>query len=697
MTTGPENVYALVVGVAKYPKWSGADRPGLDDDAIKFAKWLRSCGVPPQNIKLLLSPMQDLVDTDLTVAAVPSTDVDLEEAISAFPQGERDVLWVYWCGHGYELGGTRLTLSSAFPGKLKNILLEDLRTAFSSDSIYGFRKQLFLVDTCRLWVTKGLEDLVSVIPAGEERKLGVEQTTLWACAEGGVAKYNNAEGGGEFSELLIEWLEKQDPSFACAPDPARLVDEVVELAERRPESFPTPTVLKAWMPKGQREAHLGRFSEPPERKKYGLVAYATATDGEPPARIHLDVAWGLDRGRIRAVLADFGDADLVGELSEVEDLVQSDGRLGLTPRRWWRNFVVHEQIPADLTALLRTEDGERHAVVLSQLCSGAAHVDGVADNAVQAWVNRLQQTAPQVDVVVQVVAGTPVDALLAARQTADVLGRSGDTWPCYARNRVGAANGQSAIPSLDEVVEFLGRQANSRGLQRAPWLSDEPVELSRVDAPAAEGLLRAVRDLAPQWYRPLLRACAELGSGPAWAAAAKIAAGYDDDLDVWLGATGGDVPSDRVPGPRETWFGDAMCLAHLRAKKVETARRWSAGNASEAVKELVKKTENASVTTADLPGFGWDVVVSARRANMVVELAPVEVPMRTWRTEGLWAAIASAPVDLATLKLLRHLPSQLAGVLGQEVELEPVLAEDVEKFRRVLRYVAMREVGTRSD
>jgi hypothetical protein len=80
-----------------------------------------------------------------------------------------------------------------------------------------------------------------------------------------------------------------------------------------------------------------------------------------------------------------------------------------------------------------------------------------------------------------------------------------------------------------------------------------------------------------------------------------------------------------------------------------------------------------------------------------VELAPVEVPLRSWRTVGLWAAIASAPVDLATLELLWHLPSYLAGVLGQEAELEPVRAEDVEKFRRVLRYVAMREEGTRRD
>ncbi|RAS57884.1 hypothetical protein C8D87_1207 [Lentzea atacamensis] len=696
MTTGPQNVYALVVGVAEYPRWDGADRPGLDHDAIKFAKWLRSCEVPPQNIKLLLSPMQDLLDTDLAVTAVPKTDADLEEAISAFPQGERDVLWVYWCGHGYELAGTRLALSSAFPGKLKNISLEELKAALSSDSVYGFRKQFFLVDTCRLWVTQGLEDLVSVIPVGKERKLGVEQTTLWACTEGEAAKYNNAKGGGEFSELLIEWLEKQDPSFVCMPDSARLVDEVIELAERRPESFPTPTVLKAWTPRGPRETHLGRHSEPPERKKYGLVAYTT-TDGEPPARIHLDVAWGLDRGRIRAVLADFGDADLVGELSEVEDLVQSDGGLGLTPRRWWRHLVAHEQIPADLSVLLKTEDGERPAVVLSQVCSGEVQVDGVADNAVQAWVSRLQQTAPQVDVVVQVVAGTPVDALLAGRQTADALGRSGDTWSCYARNRVGVADGPGVLPPLDEVVEHVGRQANSRGLQRIPWLSGGPVELSGVEAPAAVGLLCAVRDLAPQWYRPLLRACAVLGSGPAWAAAAKVAARYDDDLDVWLEATGGDVPCDTVPGPRETWFGDAMCLAHLRAKKVETARRWSAGNASEAVKELVKKTENASVTTAELPGLGWDVVVSARRANTAVELAPVEVPLRTWRTEGLWAAIASAPVDLATLELLRHLPSHLAGVLGQEAELEPVRAEDVEKFRRVLRYVAMREEGTHRD
>ncbi|MEQ8963428.1 MAG: hypothetical protein RLP02_36910 [Coleofasciculus sp. C2-GNP5-27] len=60
LSAKPERTYALVVGIEKYldSGFNVKDR-GPADDAIKFAQWLGDHGVPRDNIRLCLSPLEE--------------------------------------------------------------------------------------------------------------------------------------------------------------------------------------------------------------------------------------------------------------------------------------------------------------------------------------------------------------------------------------------------------------------------------------------------------------------------------------------------------------------------------------------------------------------------------------------------------------------------------------------------------------
>jgi hypothetical protein len=269
---------------------------------------------------------------------------------------------------------------------------------------------------------------------------------------------------------------------------------------------------------------------------------------------------------------------------------------------------------------------------------------------------------------------------------------------------------------MASILGYLRHQADLRGVDRMSWYTDIPVDCGQdtggmrvadvvavvvdqatqrqeVNPDVETRLLCAVRDLAPQWYHPVLRAYAASTSGPAFTASAKVAAVYDEDLDRWLESAGGDVDPEAVPGRHEMWFCDAMCLAHVRSGRWPTARRWAARGVSNGVGQFLRRESTGDIPVSESALLDWDAVVAARRADVHVDLASSDVASRAWRTNGLWAAIASAPVTAVVLGTMRGLPEHLRAVLGKQniEEPEPVLAEDIAKFRRVLRYVAMRE------
>ncbi|WP_030167931.1 MULTISPECIES: caspase family protein [Actinomycetes] len=743
-------VYALVVGIGEYSRWPGFDRPGLDDDAVEFARWLRRCGVPPQNIKLLLSPRRTDLPDDLQCGASPSGADPIRDALTDLCSSVGEVLWVFWAGHGY-LTGTEMRLlgAGASPKRATNISFDELIVACSDKNVQGFQRQVFIVDACRL-AAAGVTEADRLVPW--DQPLGsraIEQTVIYACAPGMAAPFSTEQRGGLFSKTVLAELNRRDNSFAINPDCTSLAKAVIRQAKavtRRGEGdgrVLAPTWL-LWRntletTKSGREwnvVEVGATDSKPA-KAYELRAFAISGD-EIGARnetwgsvseCRLDVAWCLDRTQVRAILADYADADLCGELNLVEQQILTT-IAEMSPIREWRHIDANMPCPADMTDFLECDSIP--AVVLRVECSAPAHRDQQPNQSVSRWVNSLEQTVPGIDIVVQVASEYPVDSLLTVGQTARSLkARAGARWPVFVRNRPGSAATQAMLATSGQgatiatVLQQLHREADLRGLDRAIWYPDalsgggsssvnhipgadiaEAViqsaeEVETPDAALEAGLLCAIRDLTPHWYLPLLRAYAGRNHGPVWTAAAAVAAVYDDDLDVWLKAAGGSVGPEQLAGPLESWLCDAMSLAHLRLGDIATAELWSGQDASRGVMELcswVRDHPHQNLFIADFERLDWTAWVLAPRALLSVDLNPLSAPSQVWRSKEFWAAIAAHPVSPTTLHALRAIPAHLRvlwATVGKPVEhQESVLVEDITRCRRVLRYVAMRERDT---
>ncbi|NEO50180.1 MAG: NB-ARC domain-containing protein,Caspase domain-containing protein, partial [Moorea sp. SIO4A3] len=98
----PEKTYGLIVGIENYQAthWNVN---GPVHDAIKFADWLLSQGVPTDNIKLCLSPLtenSELVN-NFEITSKPATEHNLVDIITNdLSQKTGELLFIFWAGHG---------------------------------------------------------------------------------------------------------------------------------------------------------------------------------------------------------------------------------------------------------------------------------------------------------------------------------------------------------------------------------------------------------------------------------------------------------------------------------------------------------------------------------------------------------------------------------------------------------------------
>ncbi|MFD0650084.1 caspase family protein [Streptomyces malaysiensis subsp. malaysiensis] len=106
--------HAVLVAVERY---NGSDRLNLDGpvrDAIGMREWLTGRGVPPENIRLLASPMER--NRAALEAAHPGyRPAERADVRKVFREGLShidgdDWLWVYWAGHGVQTRGGRWSL-----------------------------------------------------------------------------------------------------------------------------------------------------------------------------------------------------------------------------------------------------------------------------------------------------------------------------------------------------------------------------------------------------------------------------------------------------------------------------------------------------------------------------------------------------------------------------------------------------------
>ncbi|MET9346865.1 effector-associated domain 2-containing protein [Streptomyces termitum] len=227
----PERTHALVVGVERYAAGAAWDLPGPAADARRFTAWLRGRGVPAAQISLLLEPLPGAGGPEVDVPAGPAGREAVQEVLTRrLPAREGDLLWVFWGGHGVTdpRGHRRLFYADAGPDDRRNLDLDAWLTAFTTDLVPGFARQIWLVDSCQTFVEDlgFARTLPAEVPPGGDRLPGREQFALLASGPGQRAANDPAAQTGAFSRAVLEGLAGSDGA-AWPPDMAALADGVV--------------------------------------------------------------------------------------------------------------------------------------------------------------------------------------------------------------------------------------------------------------------------------------------------------------------------------------------------------------------------------------------------------------------------------------------------------------------------------------
>ncbi len=245
----PEQTFGLVVGIAQYQHSSWNVKSGATvEDAIKFAHWLLERGVPPENIKLCLSPVEE------NQQFLKSCRLDVEKAdlqtieqiiTNVLSQKSGDLLYIFWAGHGLLTSERerRLFCADMTQQNWQNIDLNSWLLLFSSES-FQIRNHIFIVDACANYIleTNGRPTNLGgkTFSSGKPRT-NSQQFVLLATREGEKAKVNAQEKTGYFSQAVREAFE-QAPRELFPPDMKAIVEAVKQRFEGL-EKSQLPTYL----------------------------------------------------------------------------------------------------------------------------------------------------------------------------------------------------------------------------------------------------------------------------------------------------------------------------------------------------------------------------------------------------------------------------------------------------------------------
>ncbi|MGW8352512.1 effector-associated domain 2-containing protein [Streptomyces wedmorensis] len=245
----PERTYAVVVGAERYDAGPSWDLPGPAADARRFTAWLRGCGVPASHISLLLAPLPGAGGPRVDVAEGPAGREAVQEVLTRrLPRLEGDLLWVFWGGHGVTdpQGHRRLFYADASADERRNLDLDAWLTAFTTDLLPGFQRQIWLVDSCQTFVEDlgFARTLPAEVPSGGDRLPGREQFALLASGPGQRAANDPVGQTGAFSRAVLDALAASDGG-AWPPDMSGIADDVIGGFTSR-EQRPTSLWYRSW-------------------------------------------------------------------------------------------------------------------------------------------------------------------------------------------------------------------------------------------------------------------------------------------------------------------------------------------------------------------------------------------------------------------------------------------------------------------
>jgi len=154
----PTTTKALLVGIEKYKAGENWNLNGPAHDVIRMAQWLTKQNVPPENLTIFLSPLDNNQETiekarELTGSEpATATKSNIQNELSRL-QCDREsasLFLFYWGGHGWVTleGERRLFYADARKDDERNLDFNDLLVSACSDSYRKMPRQLFIVDTC---------------------------------------------------------------------------------------------------------------------------------------------------------------------------------------------------------------------------------------------------------------------------------------------------------------------------------------------------------------------------------------------------------------------------------------------------------------------------------------------------------------------------------------------------------------------
>ncbi|MFG2605597.1 caspase family protein [Streptomyces sp. NPDC048514] len=245
----PERTYAVVVGVERHAAGASWDLPGPAADARRFTAWLRARSVPAANIFLLLAPLPAAGGPEVDVTAGGAGREAVQEVLTRrLPGLDGDLLWMFWGGHGVTdpHGHRRLFYADAAADDKRNLDLDAWLTAFTTDLLPGFRRQIWLVDSCQTFVEDlgFTRSLPAELPPGGDRLTGREQFVLLASGPGQRAVNDPAGQSGAFSRAALAALAAADGPH-WPPDMSAVAQTVIgRFAEG--EQRPTSLWYRSW-------------------------------------------------------------------------------------------------------------------------------------------------------------------------------------------------------------------------------------------------------------------------------------------------------------------------------------------------------------------------------------------------------------------------------------------------------------------
>jgi hypothetical protein len=245
----PDRTHAVVVGVERYAAGRSWDLPGPAADARRFTAWLRGRGVPAAHIPLLLGDLPGAGGPEVDVVAGAAGREAVQEVLTRrLPALDGDLLWVFWGGHGVTdpQGHRRLFYADAAADDRRNLDLDAWLNAFTTDLLPGFRRQIWLVDSCQTFVEDlgFARSLPAELPPGGDRLPGREQFVLLASGPGQRAVNDPARQTGVFSRAALAALAATDGA-TWPPDMSAVAQSVIgqftEGAQR-----PTSLWYRSW-------------------------------------------------------------------------------------------------------------------------------------------------------------------------------------------------------------------------------------------------------------------------------------------------------------------------------------------------------------------------------------------------------------------------------------------------------------------